>query len=54
MGVQNLRDYNLCLLASRVKRYHLDRNKIWRKIIDAKYDLNSNIFWANPSACSPF
>jgi hypothetical protein len=54
MGVQNLRDYNLCLLASWIKRYHLDTNKNWKMIVEAKYDLDPNIFWANPSHCSPF
>jgi hypothetical protein len=54
MGIPNLREFNLCLLASWIKRYHLDDNKIWKKIIDAKYDLGPNIFWSNPSTCSPF
>jgi hypothetical protein len=40
LGVQNLRDFILCLLASWVKRYNLDANKIWRKIVDFKYDLS--------------
>jgi hypothetical protein len=54
MGVQNLRDYNLCLLASWIKRYHLDNDKIWSKIVDSKYDLQPSVFHANPAACSPF
>jgi hypothetical protein len=54
MGVQNLRDCNLCLLASWIKRYHLDVNKLWRKIVDSKYDLQPSIFHANLVACSPF
>ena len=54
LGVPNLRDFNLCLLASWIKRYHLDSNKIWRKIVDYKYDLSPNILWAVPAACSPF
>jgi hypothetical protein len=54
MGVPNLREFNLCLLGSWIKRYHLDNNKIWKSIIEAKYDLGPNIFWANPSTCSPF
>jgi hypothetical protein len=49
MGIPNLREFNLCLLASWIKRYHLDDNKFWKKIIDAKYDLGPNIFWSNPS-----
>jgi hypothetical protein len=54
LGVQNLRDFNLCLLASWIKRYHLDQNKIWRKIVDFKYDLSPNMLVARPSVCSPF
>ena len=48
LGVQNLRDFNLCLLASWIKRYHLDGGKIWRKILDYKYDLSLNILNASP------
>jgi hypothetical protein len=54
MDIQNLRDFNLCLLASWVRRYHLDGNKILTQIVDSKYDLSPNVFWANPSSCSPF
>jgi hypothetical protein len=35
---------SLCLLASLVKRYHLDKNKL-KKIIDCKYKTtNPNVF----------
>ena len=44
----------LFALASWIKRYHLESNKIWRKFVDYKYDLSSNILWAEPNACSPF
>lgn len=55
MGVHNLRDFNLCLLASWVKRYQLDNNKIWKKIVDLKYNTaNSNILWATGTNASPF
>ena len=54
LGAQSLRDFNLCLLASWIKRYHFDENKIWRKIVDYKYDLDPNIFYSNPTNCSPF
>lgn len=30
LGIPNLADKNLCLLASWIKRYHLDNNKIWK------------------------
>jgi hypothetical protein len=32
----------------------MDNNKIWKTILDSKYDLAPNVFWANPSQCSPF
>jgi hypothetical protein len=48
LGVQNLRDYNLCLLASWIRRYHLDTNKILRQIVDYKYDLTPNILCVAP------
>jgi hypothetical protein len=54
LGVQNLQDYNLCLLASWIRRYHLDTNKIWRQIVDSKYDLTPNILCAAPQSFSPF
>jgi len=36
---------NICLLASWIKRYNLDDQKLWRKLIDHKYDTSkANIF----------
>lgn len=29
VGIQNLRDLNMCLLASWVKRYRIDEHKLW-------------------------
>jgi hypothetical protein len=54
LGIQNLREFNLCLLASWIKRYHLDNNKIWRMIVDYKYNLSPNMIRAQPAHCSPF
>jgi hypothetical protein len=35
----------MCPLASWVKRYHLDTDKIWKRIIDYKYKVDEpNIF----------
>jgi hypothetical protein len=31
-------------LTSWIKRYHLDNIKIWKSIIDIKFDLDPNIF----------
>jgi hypothetical protein len=44
MGVPDLRDQNLCFLASLVQRYHYAGEKLWREIINFKYDITPNIF----------
>jgi hypothetical protein len=49
-----MRDFNLCLLSSWIRRYHFDNNKIWKMIVDYKYNLSPNIFNAKPVHCSPF
>ena len=55
LGVPNIADMNLCLLASWVKRYFLDDGKIWKQIIDAKYRThNLNIFACSVVSASPF
>jgi hypothetical protein len=54
LGIQNIREFNMCPLASLVKRYNISENKIWRKIVDFKYDMSPKIMWANPTQCSPF
>uniref|UniRef100_A0ACD5Y6E5 Uncharacterized protein n=1 Tax=Avena sativa TaxID=4498 RepID=A0ACD5Y6E5_AVESA len=41
LGVHDLRDFNLCLLASWVKRYNMADHKIWKQIVDYKYDTTS-------------
>jgi hypothetical protein len=33
LSLQNSRDFNLCLLASWIKRYHLDSNKLVGKLL---------------------
>jgi hypothetical protein len=46
---------SIFLLASWIKRYHLDENKLWKEIIDHKYEVNdSNIFSASANGVSPF
>ena len=37
LGIPNVADMNLCLLASWVKKYNLEDNKLWKRIIDHKY-----------------
>jgi hypothetical protein len=54
LGNPGLKDLNLCLLGSWVKRYIRDENKLWRNIIDKKYCKNSNIFHSNKTHASPF
>jgi hypothetical protein len=45
LGIQSLSDMNMCLLATWIKRYHLDDNKLWKQIIDHKCNVNNlNIF----------
>jgi hypothetical protein len=45
LGVSSLRELNLYLLGSWVRRYCLDEGKLWRQIIDFKYDTcKSNVF----------
>jgi hypothetical protein len=45
----------MCLLASWVKRYHLDNDKLWKQIIDHKYRVkNPNLFYCLTNGASPF
>jgi hypothetical protein len=56
LGVPGLRDLNVCLLGSWVKRYSMDEGKIWKLLVDFKYktcspnimacrDLGPSNFW---------
>jgi hypothetical protein len=46
LGIHNLsRVVNLCLLTSWIKRYNVDGHKMWKQLIDLKYDTNNpNLF----------
>lgn len=45
LGIPNLRDLNVTLLASWIHRYNLDTNRLWKKVIDYKYvESDPNIF----------
>jgi hypothetical protein len=45
MGIPNLRDINMCLFASWIQIYHGSKSKLWREIIDNKYNTYSpNVF----------
>jgi hypothetical protein len=55
LGIPNIREMNLCLLASWIRRYSLDENKLWKQIVDFKYDTqNPNIFSCHGNNLSPF
>jgi hypothetical protein len=55
LGIPNLAEMNLLLLASWVKRYHLDNHKLWKQIIDHKYKNDSpNMFACLDMGLSPF
>jgi hypothetical protein len=55
LGVPNLRDLNICLLGSWVRRYAQDKDKLWRELIDFKYDTNNrNLFFCNANGVSNF
>ena len=56
MGISNLQDLNLCLLGSWVKRYIQGEGSLWKRVIDAKYnikdpnilccrDVHPSLFW---------
>jgi hypothetical protein len=53
LGVPNLKDFNLCLLGSWVKRYIKYENKIWRRIVDMKYCSRNSIFYVYQNGASP-
>jgi hypothetical protein len=55
MGIPELRDLNLCLLASWIQRYYEAGDKLWRRIIDFKCSHEfANIFCCDNRNCSPF
>jgi hypothetical protein len=54
VGIPNLAEMNLCLLASCVKRYQLDTVKLWKQIIDHKYrNYSPNLFTFPELGASP-
>jgi hypothetical protein len=55
MGIPDLRDLNMCLLALWIQRYYDASDKLWKTIVDAKYTNRSpNLFFWNGGNCSPF
>jgi hypothetical protein len=55
LGVPNLRELNLCLLGFWVRRYFLDHDKIWKQLVDFKYETDSpNLFTCKEYEASNF
>jgi hypothetical protein len=38
LGIPSLRELNLSILASWLKRYNSDKNKLWKELLDFKYN----------------
>jgi hypothetical protein len=55
LGIPDLTNLNLCLLASWVQRYQDGDGRLWKNVIDAKYNTCSpNIFCSWDRGSSPF
>jgi hypothetical protein len=55
LGVPSLRELNICLLESWIRRYAVDNDKIWKELIDFKYNTCSpNLFMCRDSGASNF
>jgi hypothetical protein len=55
LGVPDLRELNLCLLGSWIKRCSVDDGKIWKNLVDFKYNTHSpNIFACRDARASNF
>jgi hypothetical protein len=55
LGVSSLRELNICLLGSWIRRYAVGNGKIWKELIDFKYNTYSpNLFMCNDSGASNF
>jgi hypothetical protein len=55
LGVPNLRELNIYLLASWIRRYFVDRDKIWKQVVDHKYNTASpNVFTCRDNGASNF
>jgi hypothetical protein len=55
LSIPNIREMNMALLASWIRRYNMDGDKLWKQIVDFKYDTrNPNIFTCSTLDVSPF
>jgi len=55
LGIPNLRDLNMCLLGSWLRRYQESGGKMWRQLLDFKYNTSEpNIFHTSSRGASNF
>jgi hypothetical protein len=54
LDIPQLKDLNLCLIESWVKKFIKDEGRLWRDIVEMKYCRHGNIFHANQGHPSPF
>jgi hypothetical protein len=55
LGIPDLRELKLYLLGSCIRRYTIDREKIWKQLVDFKYRTDSpNILNFNDVGASNF
>jgi hypothetical protein len=55
LGIPDLRDLNLCLLAAWIQRYYDPTPKLWKDIVEQKYKVDSpNLFCCDDRQGSPF
>ncbi|KAI4978394.1 hypothetical protein ZWY2020_015147 [Hordeum vulgare] len=55
LGIPNIREFNMALLASWGKTFFNDVDSDWKKILRYKYNVaNPNILWSRQQGGSPF
>ncbi|KAI5009174.1 hypothetical protein ZWY2020_010222 [Hordeum vulgare] len=55
LGIPNIREYNMALLASWGKRFYNNSDSDWKKLLVFKYNVDSpNFFWSTQQGGSPF
>jgi hypothetical protein len=54
LGILQIKDLNLCLLGSWVRRYSQDEGRLRRSIVDRKYCRKGNILCSDKTHASPF
>jgi hypothetical protein len=55
LSIPNLRYLNISLLASWLKRYNNDKDKLWKELLEYKYETRKlNIFLARTAGSSSF